>query len=150
MILLCSYRSTLASCDSWLHVSCHVLEIFGRATDFQNERDWMQTSSMSFYQYTILTIFTGMGWMPNTIRMITTRTYVRTSKNYVRPIMPNIWRCCVENVHAIRLLCMMRRSGKKSRIVCDAVSHHVTYQVLPTGTFCRKKTVSVTSLVVSC
>ena len=35
--------------------------------------------------------------------------------------------CCVENVHIIHLLCMMRWSGHKSGNVRDVVNHHVIY-----------------------
>ena len=39
VLLLYSYRSTLASYDTWSYVSCHLLGIFGRAMDLEYERE---------------------------------------------------------------------------------------------------------------
>ena len=101
-----------------------------RARTRTNAHDYEHVILPVDHTYIPGTLLTAVSIMPSTIRMTTTRTYVTISMKCVRRIMHRIWHSCVENVHTIRMLCMMQWTGHKSGNVCDVVSHHVIYYLL--------------------
>ena len=88
--------------------------------------------------------------MPNTIRMITTRTYVITSKKYTSKYtayhaLDMTLLCRERSFHTSVVHDAMKRPQVRERMLCCQSSCYL----LSTGTYCRNITVSATSHVVS-
>ena len=116
-------------------------------------QSWVSTIPTVVLTADVFQLFCKTSMMPDTIRvhaLVWEKQGLKKKSVRVRRIMHSIWHCCVENVHTIRLLCMMRWNGHNSGNVCDVVML-CTYLIpyLSTGTFCRNMTVSATSCVVS-